>query len=313
MLLRAMVVQRKTETPRAWRNEEMKRYKSFLKQCCRESKREETSGIEVPEKTVKKTVRPAVVDLEAMADLEEEAAIAKQSAAIAADVTTVRDSRTMLRMIFGQLEKIDEHLAGGSEEVAGVKGGGEGGRRGVYSAGRVPGVRVHPAAAAPSSVPAASNTATAVAPAVVAEIKPMLQQVCSHLDRLESKLIDTTASQNSRLQDIKLSGLHAAEAHAAGARAMEERLARMEKVLLRMCDDAQSQVPPPGVRDPPTFSETSDLFSSAAADIEEGNFGAAKAAVSAEALTGSGLHERLQQAPPVSSIELDSRIDDLRF
>jgi hypothetical protein len=237
MLFRRMVVQRKTEAPRAWRNEEMKRYKSFLKQCCRsrESKREETSGIEVPKKTVKKTFVPAVVDLEAMADLEEEAAIAKQSEAIAADYSTVRDSRTMLRMIFGRLEKIDQHCAGGSEEVAGVKGGGEGGR-GVYSAGRVPGVRVHPAAAAPSSVPAASNTATAVAPAVVAEIKPMMQQMRSRLDRLESKLVDTTASQNLRLQDIKLSRSHAAEAHAAGARAMEERLARMEKMLLRMSD-----------------------------------------------------------------------------
>jgi hypothetical protein len=69
--------------------------------------------------------------------------------------------------------------------------------------------------------------------------------------------------------------------------------------------------------DPPTFSETSDLFSFAAdridnfSGIEEGNFGAAKAAVSAEALIGSGLHERLQQPSPVSSGVVDSRIDDL--
>jgi hypothetical protein len=80
-------------------------------------------------------------------------------------------------------------------------------------------------------------------------------------------------------------------------------------------EDVDMDVSPPD--DPPTFSETSDLFSFAAdpvdnfSDIEEGNFGAAKAAVSAEALIDSDLHERLQQGPPVSPDVLDSRIDDL--
>jgi hypothetical protein len=92
MLLQRMVVANRNASPSGWRKEEMQKYKEFLLRCCR--------GIIPPNKA-------AALTPEDELDSDFAANVERHTRAIAgADVTAIRDQRTMLRMIMTKIEKL---------------------------------------------------------------------------------------------------------------------------------------------------------------------------------------------------------------
>jgi hypothetical protein len=88
LLLRRLVVLHKNESPSKWRKEEMTKYKDFLLRCCHE---------------IKPVFSPATPTPEDKHGLDVE----RESGRIAgADLDTIRDQRTMLRLILSKVVEL---------------------------------------------------------------------------------------------------------------------------------------------------------------------------------------------------------------